>query len=150
MILNRKRLAALSIALIVTAACGKKDNATVADTAAVAPPAAQALRVTEIETGKGWNTDRTLRDGTDDFGVRDTVYVRVKTDGASAGATLAAKWTYQDGQTVEESSQTISPTGGEAVHEFHIQKATAWPTGNYKVEIMLDGVSAGSKEFEIK
>lgn len=151
MIRNKARLAALPLAFLIAAACGRKD-ATVADTTAVLPgPApAAALRVTEIETGKGWNADRTLRDGTDDFGVRDTIYVRVKTDGSSPGATLAAKWTYQDGQTVEESSQTIAPTGGETVHEFHIQKATAWPAGNYKVEILLDGVSAGSKDFAIK
>ena len=63
---------------------------------------------------------------------------------------MAAKWTYQSGQTVSESSQNISPSGGETRHEFHLSKATAWPKGNYKVEILLDGVSAGTKDFSIK
>lgn len=144
----------LTLALLVPAvACGKKDDAVVVDTAAMMPPAmpaATALSVSSIETGEGLNADMTLRDGTGDFGVRDTIYVLVKTEGSATGSKLAAKWTFQDGQTVEESSQDISPAGGSVNHEFHMQKATPWPAGKYKVEIMLDGVSAGTKDFEIK
>ncbi len=141
----------MAIALAVTAACGKKadDTVVVADTSLTTmPPMTNELRVDEIEIGKGLDADKSVRDGTDDFGVRDTVYVAVQTDGSGSG-TLAAKFTFQDGQTVEETSQNISPTG-EAWHEFHIQKATAWPAGNYKVEVMLNGMSAGTKDFSIK
>ena len=143
-------LLAVALASLVTA-CSKKDDAavTVDTTGMVNPPAAAtALRVSEIETGKKVEADKSVADGTDDFGVRDTIYVAVKTEGAGSG-TLAAKWMFQDGQTVEQSSQSISPTG-DAWHEFHIQKATAWPAGKYKVEVTLDGASAGTKDFEIK
>lgn len=144
----------LTLALLIPAvACSKKDDAVVVDTAAMMPPAMPAptaLSVSSIETGEGLNADMTLRDGTDDFGVRDTIYVLVKTEGSATGSKLAAKWTFQDGQTVEESSQDISPAGGSVNHEFHMQKATPWPAGKYKVKIMLDGVSAGTKDFEIK
>ena len=142
----------LALALAsLTAACGKKDDAAVAvdTTGMVNPPAAvAALRVSEIETGKKLEADKSIGDGTDDFGVRDTIYVAVKTEGSGSG-TLAAKWMYQDGQTVEQSSQSVSPTG-DAWHEFHIQKATAWPAGKYNVEVTLDGAPAGTKDFEIK
>ena len=140
----------IALALSVLVACGKKDEAPAIDTTALAPPPAMpaALRVSSIETGKGINADKTLRDDDRDFGVRDTVYVSVKTEGAGTGK-LSAKFTFQDGQTVEESTQDIAPTG-DAVHEFHMQKATAWPKGDYKVEVMLDGVSAGTKDFTIK
>jgi hypothetical protein len=144
--------ALLAVAMIsALSACGRKDDAavTTADTSLAVPaPAPAALRVTEVETGKAVGADKSLTDDTDDFGVRDTIYVAVKTEGSGSG-TLAAKWTYQDGQTVEESSQSISPTA-DAWHEFHIQKATAWPAGDYKVEITLNGAPAGSKDFEIK
>ncbi|HVF39545.1 MAG TPA: hypothetical protein VM939_06560 [Gemmatimonadaceae bacterium] len=148
----------LAVGLAVIAiGCGKKDDATQIDpgtsTSGNLPaptPSATAIRVSEIEVGKGLNADKTLGDATNDFGVRDTVYVVVKTDGAATAAKLDAKWTFQSGQTVSESSQTISPTGGEARHEFHLQKASAWPKGDYKVEILLDGVSAGTKDFNIK
>ncbi len=146
-----KALVAIAIVAALSA-CGRNDDAAVAtvDTAAgtAPPPAAAALRVAEVETGKSIGTDKTVSDGTDDFGVRDTIYVAVKTEGSGSG-TLAAKWTFQDGQTVEQSSQSIAPTG-DTWHEFHIQKATAWPAGNYKVEITLNGAPAGSKDFEIK
>ena len=73
----------------------------------------------------------------------------VSTTGAASNATLGAKWTYQDGQTVNDSSQTIAPTG-PAVTTFHISKPDGWPAGNYKVEISLDGNAVSSKDFSVK
>ena len=143
------RVAALAL-LVTSVACKKKDAA-VADTspAATTPiPEPAALRVSGIETGKGLNADKTVKDDAHDFGVRDTIYVSVKTEGAGSG-TLGAKFTFQDGQTVEETSQSIAPTG-DAYSEFHIQKPTAWPKGDYKVEITLNGTSAGTKDFTVK
>lgn len=147
---NSSARALLAVAFIAAvSACGKKDDAVVDTGIGMAPPpAAAALRVADVQTGKSIGADKSVSNGTDDFGVRDTIYVAVKTEGSGSG-TLAAKWTFQDGQTVEESSQSISPTG-DAWHEFHIQKATAWPAGNYKVEVTLNGTPAGSKDFEIK
>lgn len=151
---------ALSLALILPiVACGKKDaedgaytepGASSSQPVATAPVNGGTLRVSSIELGKGLGSDMTLRDQTDDFGVRDTIYAVVRADGAATGAKLDAKWTYQSGQTVDQQSQPISPAGGETRHEFHLQKASAWPKGDYKVEIMLDGASAGTKEFSIK
>jgi hypothetical protein len=148
-------LRALTLALLVPAiACKKKEVGGYIDSAAstsdTTPAVPVALHVTAIVTGRGMNPDKSLKDETDDFGVRDTVYVGVKTEGASPGAKLSARWTYQTGQTVSESSQNIAPTGAEVRHEFHIQKADQWPKGNYKVEILLNGAPAGAKDFKIK
>ncbi|MEO5589409.1 MAG: hypothetical protein ABIS03_07465 [Gemmatimonadaceae bacterium] len=143
-------LLALAATMAVTA-CAKKDDAAMADTTAMMTPPAMTntvLRVDGMETGKGLNADKSVMDDAHDFGVRDTVYVSVKTEGTGTG-TLAAKFTYQDGKAVQDMSQNITTTG-EAMHEFHIQKATAWPKGDYKVEVMLDGVSAGTKDFTVK
>jgi hypothetical protein len=143
------RLIPLAFAFAIFAC--KKQEAVPVDTGTVAPapaPAPAALKVSGVETGKGLNADKTIKDDAHDFGVRDTIYASVKTEGAGTGK-LSAKWTYQGGKVVNESSQDISTTG-DAQHEFHITKATAWPKGDYKVEIMLDGVSAGSKDFTVK
>lgn len=150
-IISRGSLGLLAGALVLASvACNKKDNAAT-DTAMAATPAAPApLHVTDVSTGKGLGADKTLATPTTDFRVTDTIYVVVTTDGASAGAKLDAKWTYQGKQTVNESSEIIAPAGGTNRTEFHIQKATAWPKGNYKVEIMLDGTSTGSKDFTVK
>jgi hypothetical protein len=149
---TRAAVGLMAVALVASAAaCAKKEAPPAADTTAMAPapaPAPAALHVTGVETGKGINADKTVKDDAHDFGVRDTVYVSVKTEGAGSGK-LSAKVTFSDGQTVKEDSQDIAPTG-DANHEFHLMKATPWPKGDYKVEIMLDGVAAGSKDFTIK
>jgi hypothetical protein len=155
--MNSRSLAIMSaMALVLVAAGCKKKDAAVADTAAMGPlpdttkPVAAPIHVTDVSTGKGLTADKNLVTATSDFGVRDTIYVVVKTDGASTSSKLDAKRTYNGKQTVKEDTQNIAPTGGEARNEFHIQKATAWPKGSYKVEITLDGTAAGSKDFTIK
>jgi len=35
------------------------------------------------------------------------------------------------------------------VTEFHISKPGGWPEGDYKVEVMLNGASAGTKSFKV-
>jgi hypothetical protein len=150
------RIQILAIALAVgAAACAKNDAETtdnVAGGAIDTTPTATtpaAFKVSDVELGKSLNTDKTIKDNTDDFGVRDTIYASVKTEGSATGATLVARWTFQDGQVVEEQNQTINATG-DAITEFHISKATAWPKGNYKLSILLNGTEVETEDFEIK
>ena len=133
--------------MILSGGCGKKEEPPVV----VPPPPAAvvAFRVTSVDVGKGITADKMVANSTGDFSPRDTVYVSVATEGTSAGAAVKAKWTFEDGQVVEETTQTIAPTG-PARTEFHIFKPSGWPAGKYKVEITVDGALAGSKEFEVK
>ncbi len=150
--INRGTASATALLLLLSvAACNKKNDAVVNDTTSLgATPDSRPLRVSDIQVGKRISSDKRINDQTDDFAVRDTIYASVVTDGASTGSKLAAKWTYNDKQVVNEESQSISPAGGTTVTEFHITKPTAWPKGSYKVEILLDGVSAGTKQFQVK
>lgn len=110
------------------------------------------LSVTGIELGKAIGVDKRVSMPMTTFGTRDTIYASVATSGAPATATMKAVWSYsQDGQTavVDSSTQSISPTGDE-VTEFHISRASAWPTGTYKVEVFANGASAGSRDFEVR
>ncbi len=159
MIRTTARGAAFTSALIILAAlaaCKKKDETLVTDTTALGTTTATValdtapIRVSDIQVGKGVGSDKKVGDQTTSFGVRDTIYVAVITEGAAKDAKLTAKWTYNDKQVVKESSQTISPTGGETATEFHVDKKSAWPKGKYKVEVMLNGVSAGTKDLEVK
>ncbi len=143
---------ALPAALLVTFTVGacKKDKPAEDTNIPVPTPAAPvALSVSDIQTGKSIGTDKAVANQASEFGVRDTIYVSVKTEGTSDNAKLTAKWTYNDAQVVSESSETISPSG-PAVTEFHITKPSAWPKGKYKVDVSLNGTPAGSKEFEVK
>jgi hypothetical protein len=143
--------AAALLVLLSVAACNKKNDAVVNDTTSLGrTPDSQPLRVSDIQLGKRIGTDKRISDQTDDFAVRDTMHVSVVTEGASTASKLAAKWTYNDKQVVDSSTRSISPGGGTTVTEFHITKPSAWPKGKYKVEVFLDGVSAGTKDFEVK
>jgi hypothetical protein len=153
------RIGTLASALLLVgtiAACNKKNDTTVTDTTSLGTTTATvavdtaALRVSDIQVGKGVGSDRKIGDQTTSFGVRDTMYVSVITDGAAKDAKLTAKWTYNGKQVVNESSQTISPTGGTTATEFHVDKKSAWPKGKYTVEVMLNGASAGTKDLEVK
>jgi hypothetical protein len=121
-----------------------------ADTAAAPAPAApEAFAVSEVTLGKAIGADKKVASPTTTFGAKDTIYASVATTGSAPSKTLTAKWTFQDGQTVKEGSETIAPTG-PTVTEFHIDKKSGWPVGKYKVEISADGTPVTTKDFEVK
>jgi hypothetical protein len=110
--------------------------------------AAPSFKVMNIEVGRAVGADKRISDETDSFKPKDTIYVSVETEGTSPGARLAAHWTYQDGQVVKDDETSIAPSG-RAATEFHISKPGGWPQGDYKVEVTLDGASAGTKSFKV-
>jgi hypothetical protein len=139
------RLALAAGVIVCSSACSKKE-----EPAPAPPPVAPVVfRVTSVDLGKGITADKMVANSTSDFSPRDTIYVSVATEGASAAASLKARWTFEDGQVVDETTQSVAPTG-PARTEFHISKPSGWPVGKYKVEITLDGGLAGSKDFEVK
>jgi hypothetical protein len=116
---------------------------------AASPPATKdAVRVTDVDLGLGLGPDKRVTDKTDSFSPSETIYVSVRTEGAAPSATLKARWTFQDGQVVQESSQIIAPTG-TAVTEFHVSNPAGWPKGSYKVEVFLNGSSTETESFEV-
>lgn len=149
-------IAAMAGALALSA-CGKKEAPAptpppatpMAPAPAPMAPAPAKVEVTSVDLGSAVGADQKVTAPMTEFGAKDTIYAAVSTAGTAPTAALAAKWTYQDGQTVNESSQTIAPTGA-SVTTFHIAKPDGWPVGNYKVEIMLDGKSVSTKDFSVK
>jgi hypothetical protein len=111
-------------------------------------PVTSAVRVTDVDLGLGLGTDKRVMDKTDSFSPSETVYVSVRTEGASPSATLKARWTFQTGQLVQESSQTIAPTG-TAMTAFHVSNPAGWPKGSYKVEVFLNGTSVETESFKV-
>ena len=135
---------ALTLAAVLSAACTKSsENPGTTGTTGV------GVRVSQIDMGRSLNADKTISDNSYSFKANDTIYASIATAGTSATATLKARWTYQDGQVVDESTQTIAPTG-DARTEFHISKPDGWPTGKYKLEVFLNGSSAATKDFEVQ
>jgi len=126
------------VLLVVLAACkgGANNNTTTGTTGSV--------RVTDLTLGRSVGGDKAVTDRTDSFKPNDTIYASVATEGSAQSATLRAKWSFEDGQLVDETTQTIAPSS-QARTEFHISKPNGWPAGKYKVEVFLNDMSADTK-----
>jgi hypothetical protein len=139
--IHRPLLVLLTAALTTTAACSKKEEppptpapAPVATPAAQQPAAAAPFALMAVTLGKQIGADKQVVEEVTVFAPTDTIYASVNTSGAAPSVALKARWTYEDGQLVNESQEVIAPTG-PAITEFHIAKPSGWPTGKYQVEI---------------
>lgn len=106
-----------------------------------------ALDVSNVALGRSIGADKKVVEEIGNFAPGDTIYASVETEGAGSG-TLAARWTFEDGQVVDESSHPIG--GGAQVSEFHVSKPDGWPAGHYEVVILLNGQEADRKGFDVE
>src|SRR5437870_1095997 len=115
----------LSLLFGILSACGKSEpppaqqataprTSTLPATPATPPSAVSAVKVTALELGNQLGANKRVTEQKNSFAPSDTIYMSVITDGSAQNATLTARWTYQDGQLVNESTQTIAPTGNAA------------------------------------
>jgi hypothetical protein len=163
---NAPAAAATAPAPAATAPAAAPAASTTAAAAPAATPAAQpaaapaspvaaseSLKVGTVTLGNAVGADKKVAKAKTAFAPNDkTIYASVATEGTTAGATLNAKWTFQDGDTattVSDISQSIS-TDGPAVTTFKIQNPNEWPEGKYKVTISLNGQAVGNEAFEVK
>lgn len=165
--MNKTLTAAVAAALLgalALAGCKKEQPATPPATAAepatapaprpgdLSTPAAGVAVIT-VDLGNAVDADnRVIRPATT-FATGDTLYASVATRAADATAPargrLAARWTYQDGQVIDELGQDYRFSG--AGHTaFRISTPDGWPTGTYKVEILLDGSVVQTRQFEVR
>ena len=129
--------------LMMSAACNRRgaDNTGTAGNT--------ALRVTDVTLGRAIGSDKAITDRTETFRANDTIYASVATEGAASSATLRARWTFEDGQVVDESTRKIAPNNRDQT-EFHISKPNGWPAGKYKLEVFLDDRSVETKNFDVR
>jgi len=161
---NRLHMAMLA-AMIGSAAlvgCKKKEEpAPMPPAAETAPapmpapaPMAATASVNSVDLGNAVGADMRVTAPMSTFAPKDTIYAAVSTGtsdpAASVTGKLGAKWTHVDSsQTVHEESRDLA-FAGDGVTDFQISKPDGWPTGKYKVEIMLDGAVVQTREFEVR
>ena len=117
--------------------------------AAAAPQAQPAFHVTRVDLGNAIGADKKVAAPTVSFKPNDTIYASIISEGAAPNVALGVRWTFEDGQVVNESNQSIAPTG-PAVTEFHIAKADGWPAGKYKIEVSANGQPAAAVQFAVE
>ncbi|MEO8604570.1 MAG: hypothetical protein ABI629_18510 [bacterium] len=140
---------ALAACCVGLAACDKKEAPPAAPVPAAQAPALPAFAIASVDLGKQVGADKKVTAPASEFGQSDTIYAVVSTIGTSPKVELKARWTYEDGQLVSESTETIAPVGPLAT-EFHIEKASGWPVGKYTVVISANGTAVQTKQFEVK
>lgn len=146
---SQKRSLSLCVVLLVVAVgCGRKTD-TGGTTGTTGTAGTTAVKVSDVTLGRAIGGDKAISDSTDKFRPNDTIYASVMTDGSAPNATLRARWTFEDGQTVDESSRAITPNNRERT-EFHISKPNGWPAGKYKLEVFLNDQPAETKTFEVQ
>ena len=141
-------VAALAVALSL-GACKRDEPVT---TTAPAPTPAAAT-VTAVDLGSAVDADGRVVAGTTTFATTDTITASVMTTTGTptgrASGTLGARWTFEDGQVVNQESKTFEFTG-PGVTNFQISKPDGWPVGRYRVEISLDGQVVQTRDFEVR
>jgi hypothetical protein len=143
-------------ALLAAVACKGRDSAPAAGaetgtraTAASDTAVSTEFKVASVMIGKRIGENKLVTEPTFQFVPRDTIYASVSTEGARQSAELTAVWRFQTGQTVDSTTQTISPQGEENT-EFHVSNPKGWPVGTYNVTIYANGDSVDSKNFAVK
>lgn len=150
------------VAALALAGCKREEAAPAptpppaAPAPAPAPPPAPmpaTASVTGVTLGNAVGADMSIAAPMTAFAATDTIHAAVATSTsdamASVNGALAARWTFEDGQVVNEESRDVVFTGaGTTV--FQISKPDGWPLGKYRVEISLNGAPVQSAEFEVK
>jgi hypothetical protein len=171
--MNRNRillpLAAALLATLAVAGCKKKEPVETPTTSM--PPAAATLSapapapaatptpasatIMAVDLGNAAGADMKITAPTTLFAVRDgkiiaAVSTHVSDAMATVPAKVGAKWTHVDSnQTVNEEARDVQ-LKGDQTWDFEITNTNPWPTGKYRVEVMLDGAVVQSRDFEVK
>ena len=135
--------------VVGVSACQKSGTNTETTTSDATTTETRAVEVARVDLGRGVGADNHITEQTEAFRPNETVYAAVITSGSAPSAEIKTRWTFQDGQVVDESTRTIAPTG-DAVTEFHVSKPEGLPVGKYRVEVFLNGAPAATKEFEVR
>ena len=106
-----------------------------------------SLTFDAIQLGRSVNADKTISSPTTRFKPTDTIYVSVLTGGSGSG-TVKARWLYA-GRVISEPEQRVRYQGPAATG-FQLQKSDGFPPGDYTVELFLDGVAVGTREFRVE
>jgi hypothetical protein len=105
------------------------------------------LHVGTLQLGSKLNGDNTIAAHTTRFKPDDHIYAAVLTDATGASA-ITAKWSY-NGRMVSEEERKVSYKGAGAT-AFEFRSASGFPVGDYKVEILVDGEPATSRDFRVE
>lgn len=105
------------------------------------------LQVKTLQLGRSLNPDNSVGTHTTRFKPDDTIYVALLSEEPGEG-TVTVRWMF-GGQVVSEAKKDVSYMRPAAT-EFHLQNSGGFPSGEYRVDILVNGQPAGSREFRVE
>jgi len=105
------------------------------------------LHLDTLQLGSKLNGDNTIATHTTRFKPDDRIFAAVLTD-ATGSSTITVHWNY-NGMMVGEESRMVAYKGAGAT-AFEFKSASAFPVGDYKVDILVDGQSVASRDFRVE
>lgn len=108
-----------------------------------------SLNVTAVTLGTTAGADGRVASPMTTFTTSDPIVVSIDTSGTASNTQIVARLLYEDGQTAAEQTETISSTGDETTN-VTFTNANGWPAGNYRAEVLVDGMQAQSRDFSVR
>jgi hypothetical protein len=136
------------VALTFVAGCKKKEEPTTTNTTnttTVATPTVSALTMASKVDGGNNPTNSTTT-----FSKTDTIWAVADINGTAVGTPVEARW-YHTTSNQQINSNTVTATSaGEHRLPFFISKPDGWPTGDYRVDILINGNVMKSSTFQVQ
>lgn len=104
------------------------------------------LTLTNIQVGRSLNQDGSIASITTLFKPSETIYVSVQT-GAGKGV-IGVRWKFGS-KVVGEPTKPVDSNGPKS-SEFHLQNSGGFPPGDYSVDVLIDGVQVGTRNFKVE
>ena len=105
------------------------------------------LELANIQIGRSLNQDGSIASITTLFKSSETVYVSVQT-GAGKGV-IGVRWKFGN-KVVAEPTRNVDYNTGPKSTEFHLQNSGGFPPGDYSVDVLIDGVQVGTRNFKVE
>ena len=105
------------------------------------------LELANIQVGRSLNQDGSVASMTTLFKPSETVYVAVQT-GAGKGV-IGVRWKFGT-KVVAEPTKSVDYNTGPKSTEFHLQNSGGFPPGDYSVDVLIDGVQVGTRNFKVE
>jgi hypothetical protein len=103
-----------------------------------------------VVIAKGFDASWNAVDPTTTFKPKDRINALVKTTNAVPGNTVAAMWWYvKTNQLVKSDTIALLQTGANNT-QFFIERAKAWPAGEYRLDVTLNGGAPRTATFQVQ
>ena len=149
--MTRSLVFLMVVALAATVAfvgCGKKEEPK--PVVQEAPPAPPSPAIADVVLAKGFDAAWNAVDPTTAFSPKDRINAVVKTSNAAPGNTVTATWWYlKTNQKVKSDTLALVQAGTNHT-QFFIERAKGWPTGEYRLDVTLNGGAPRSATFKVQ